>query len=301
MYTVCVLYSSSSVIREAVHQKLTAKKRRCKLGVALAASYTLTEPSLLLKTIKIGVLGRLLAVFRVDNVVFFIDRADAWKEASLAKRILEYMVTAPYLRRYVYPPNVPDLRYAGVLPPLQLPTHGVGGPREGEIREALVLRPVRQGVVVEAGLSKPVLARTNKKYRRGQRVLIRIESLSPISVTLLQKTDIYSGFSVHIEESLTRLLRKYRDKYYVIATSRKGNTIDIENLRARSHSVCNKGVLVVFGSPSEGLFELAEHEGQRLTSLVDEVVNTVPGQGTLTVRVEEAVAATLAILNLFLD
>ncbi len=292
---------SSSVIREAVHQRLTAKKRRCKLGVALAASYTLTEPSLLLKTIKIGVLGRLLAVFRVENVVFFIDRADAWKEASLAKQILEYMVTAPYLRRYIYPPDVPDLRYVGVLPPLQLPTHGVGGPREGEVREALVLRPVRQGVVVEAGLGKPVLVRTNKKYRRGQRVLVRVESLSPISVTLLQKADVYSGFTVHIEESLTRLLRKYRNKYYVIATSRKGNTIDVENLSARSNSLCNKGVLVVFGSPSEGLFELAEREGQRLTSLVDEVMNTIPGQGTLTVRVEEAVAASLAILNLFLD
>lgn len=280
---------------------MPTKERRCKLSVALAASYTLTEPSLLLKTVKIGVLGRLLSVFRVNNVVFFIDRADAWREASLAKRILEYMVTAPYLRRYIYPPNVPDLRYVGVLPPLQLPTHGVRGPREGEVREALVLRPVRQGVVVEAGLGKPLLVRTNKKYRRGQRVLVRIDSLSPLSVTLVQRADVYSGFSVHIEESLTRLLRKYRSKYYIIATSRKGSAIDMENLREKSDTICSRGALIVFGSPSEGLFELAEREGQRLASLVDEVVNTIPGQGTLTVRVEEAIAATLAILNLFLD
>ncbi len=289
------------VVLKPVCRKLPAKKRRCKLSIALAASYTLTEPSLLLKTIKIGVLGRLLAVFRVNNVIFFIDRADAWREASLAKRILEYMLTAPYLRRYIYPPDVPDLRYAGVLPPLQLPTHGVRGPREGEIREALILRPVRQGAVVEAGLGKPVLVRSNRKYRRGQRVLVKIESLSPISVILLQEANVYSGFSVHIEESLTRLLRKYRNKYYVIATSKKGGAMDIENLRAKSNSVCNKGILIVFGSPSEGLFELAEREGEKLISLVDEVVNTIPGQGTLTVRVEEAIAATLAILNLFLD
>jgi len=279
---------------------LYIRKRYCRLDVALASSYTLTEQSLLLKSVKIGILGRVLSVFRVDNVLLYVDRAEAWREASLIKRVLEYMVTAPYLRRYVYPPHVPELRYAGVLPPLQLPTHGVGGPREGEVREALVLRPVKQGVIVEAGLGRPVLVKNNKAYRRGQRVLVEIKSLNPL-VIVPAETDIYSGFRVRVENSLRSLIQRHRKTHYIIATSRKGEVIDFNKLRENKDTMCRKGVLVVFGSPDKGLFELARQEGFELEGGVDEVLNTIPSQGTRTVRVEEAITATLSILNLVLE
>ena len=56
-------------------------------------------------------------------------------------------------------------------------------------------------------------------------------------------------------------------------------------------------VLVAFGAPSRGLHEIAKEEGTRLDRIVDFVVNTIPEQGTATVRTEEALLATLAILN----
>jgi len=55
--------------------------------------------------------------------------------------------------------------------------------------------------------------------------------------------------------------------------------------------------LVAFGAPSRGLHEIAEDEGLRLGSIVDFVVNTIPKQGTATVRTEEALLASLAIFN----
>jgi predicted SPOUT superfamily RNA methylase MTH1 len=55
--------------------------------------------------------------------------------------------------------------------------------------------------------------------------------------------------------------------------------------------------LVAFGAPARGLHEIAREEGVNLNDLVDFVVNTVPGQGTETVRTEEALLASLAILN----
>ncbi|RUM47233.1 MAG: hypothetical protein DSY37_02975, partial [Hyperthermus sp.] len=55
---------------------------------------------------------------------------------------------------------------------------------------------------------------------------------------------------------------------------------------------------VLFGAPDRGLFEIAREERLELNSHVDYVLNTIPGQGTRTVRVEEAVAATLAIINI---
>jgi predicted SPOUT superfamily RNA methylase MTH1 len=56
-------------------------------------------------------------------------------------------------------------------------------------------------------------------------------------------------------------------------------------------------VLLLFGSPSRGLFDIAKDEGFSLNNAVNFVVNTLPNQGTETVRTEEAVLATLAILN----
>ena len=57
-------------------------------------------------------------------------------------------------------------------------------------------------------------------------------------------------------------------------------------------------VLVAFGAPSRGLHEIVQDEGLNLTALADFTVNMIPGQGTVTVRTEEALFASLAILNM---
>jgi len=59
----------------------------------------------------------------------------------------------------------------------------------------------------------------------------------------------------------------------------------------------SKSVLVLFGSPHEGVFSIAKREGFRLEDVADFILNTIPLQGTETVRTEEAVFATLSILN----
>ncbi len=56
-------------------------------------------------------------------------------------------------------------------------------------------------------------------------------------------------------------------------------------------------ILVAFGAPTQGLYGMVEREGLDLKRIVDYVLNTVPKQGTETVRTEEALIASLAILN----
>jgi len=58
---------------------------------------------------------------------------------------------------------------------------------------------------------------------------------------------------------------------------------------------------VAFGAPSQGLGDIVKRQGRRLSELVDFVVNTVPMQGTETVRTEEALVASLAIFNVVLE
>jgi len=46
---------------------------------------------------------------------------------------------------------------------------------------------------------------------------------------------------------------------------------------------------------------VAERQGFRLEECFDHVLNTFPMQGVRTIRTEEAIAYTLAILNLVLE
>ena len=57
-----------------------------------------------------------------------------------------------------------------------------------------------------------------------------------------------------------------------------------------------RNILVVFGAPKHGVHEIIAKEGASIKPYLH-VVNMFPNQGTETVRLEEAVLGTLAILN----
>jgi hypothetical protein len=83
-----------------------------------------------------------------------------------------------------------------------------------------------------------------------------------------------------------------------IATSRRGKlvTAAMDGLRERWRN--SSTVLVAFGAPTQGLYEIVNRERKNLENEVDYVVNTIPDQATETIRTEEAVFATLSILNI---
>jgi predicted SPOUT superfamily RNA methylase MTH1 len=57
-----------------------------------------------------------------------------------------------------------------------------------------------------------------------------------------------------------------------------------------------QSLLVVFGAPRSGLPEILKSEGYNIKTM-EFVVNCFPNQGTKTVRLEEAILGTLAIIN----
>ncbi|RLG07813.1 MAG: hypothetical protein DRN68_04865, partial [Thaumarchaeota archaeon] len=85
-----------------------------------------------------------------------------------------------------------------------------------------------------------------------------------------------------------------------IATSRKGRDLPtlLDEVGRRLGEA--KRICIAFGSAREGLYEIAERQGFSLEESFDYVLNTFPGQGVKTIRVEEAAAYTLAIINLLL-
>lgn len=282
-----------------------AKKR---LSIAIPASVVSDTPHLREKTAKIGLIGRAAAIFRVDEIVIFPDAPGSSQstEASLVSTLLSYLETPQYLRKKLFKLS-PDLQYAGILPPLRTPHHPLNRRikelRTGEFREAVTLPGTEKRTLVDIGVEQPALIR-DKNLAVGKRVTVKLAKVGKIvEVELVNRDEAptYWGYNVTMESHpFSSILRK-RSFDLAVATSRYGSPFaEVAGEFVERWKAANT-VLVAFGAPSQGLGDIVKREGRRLSELVDFVVNTVPMQGTETVRTEEALFASLAIFNIILE
>ena len=276
-----------------------------KLTIAIPASVISDTPHLREKTAKIGLIGRAAAIFRVDEIVVYRDSPKAAQDVDLdfIATLLRYLETPQYLRKRLFGIE-PRLQFAGVLPPLRTPHHPVsgkmGGLRAGEYREGVVLSETREGLLVDVGVEQPALLR-EKQYALCERLTLQVvKTAGRVEVQVADRGDVpdYWGYVVKEERRSLRAAVEGAKAELAMGTSRKGSkfTEIADGLGNRWKQACS--ILVVFGSPTRGLHEIAADEDVRLEGLLDFVVNTVPGQGTETVRTEEALLATLAVLNI---
>jgi hypothetical protein len=280
---------------------------RKKLVIAIPTSIVSDTPHLREKTFKIGLIGRAAAVFRVNEIIVFKDkpRQKQEKELRLISTILAYMETPQYLRKKLFK-LTPELRYAGILPPLRTPHHPLTDKssdlRIGEIREAIVVSTMKKGVFVDVGVEKPAFI-PEVRLSIGRRVTVKIVQRNGIlkaSLTKPEEVDEYWGYGVKAYRlGLGQILRK-RKFELTVATSRYGKPLQEILKQLRMKWLKARSMLVIFGSPREGLYEIAEQEGLNLDDIVDFVVNTIPKQGTKTVRTEEAIFASLSLFNFLL-
>jgi methyltransferase len=275
-------------------------RRPQRLSVALPSSLTKDVPHLREKTGRAGLIARSLAIFRVDEVVIYNDDTggNSTSEGKLLEKLLAYQETPQYLRRSLFKQD-PDLQFSGTLPPMRLPSHpNVGEPRIGEIREGLVIESGPKSIV-SAGLRGPV--EVSSKLILHERVTIKLVEISPRLVGELvspTRLPIYWGFRVtRANLKLAKLIGNMRPDL-AISTSRSGKLVHEAMDELSRRWTAAKRPLVLFGSPSEGVPEILAREGADLTKVVDFNLNMIPSQGVETVRTEEAVLATLSILNL---
>ena len=277
-------------------------RRKVRLDVLIPSSYSRDSPHQRDKMIRLGMLARALAAARVDTLIIYHEDPENpdRRNAELIKLIMDYLNTAPYLRKRVYELR-PELRYAGVLPPLNIPTHperaGLDYPH---YREGLVILAGKNSVI-EAGVGKPL--RVKRRLSKGSRVVVKVTPVeggdARIQVSSRRRAEVYAGFKTAVvDEEIPEIVKDYDLK---IATSRKGR--DVREVLSRLGEVIRgkERVCVAFGAAKEGLYEIAEKQGFKLEECFDYVLNTFPLQGVRTIRTEEAVAYTLAILNLLLE
>ncbi|KAG8624744.1 hypothetical protein KVT40_007811 [Elsinoe batatas] len=312
-------------------------KGRCHtLSIALPSSIVANCQTHDLKTSLIGHIARSLAVFSVDEIILFSDGTplptrDPSYAASDAEtgytgfssptdfmhHLLSYLETPPYLRRALFPMH-PDLRTAGALPSLDLPSHLKAGEwcpyREGVTLPSSNMG-AKGGTKVDCGLQCRVTI--EDEVEAGTRVTVKLpawlETRQPGKGEEVRAEAVrpevpreeggyYWGYQVRVAGSLSEVWTgaEVEGGYDVsVGTSERGE--DIVGLLGRSRRGEEGGVprgwkhlLVVFGGVAglekalEGDEELRGKVGD-VSEVFDHWVNLVPGQGSRTIRTEEAV------------
>jgi len=275
---------------------------RSRMFVALPASIVADTPHLREKTAKLGSVARSCSIFGVDQIIIYGDDPDhnQKQDFDTCVNILRFLETPQYLRRRLFSIG-PDLRFVGILPPLQIPSHNV--PRKardcapGDLREGVVA--ARYGDIINLDVGLESLVECHGALPVGTRVTVKLTSIKELAGELVDRTkiSIYWGYQVRAQKtSLGTMLEK--ESYDLrIGTSRYGHQLKDVWSKVIGLVHDKRSVLIAFGSPKAGLSDILQREGKKPEDVFDVYLNMVPNQETLTVRTGEAVAFSLSTIN----
>ena len=264
-----------------------------KIAVSIPDTVLEEKDSLRDRTAKLGQIARACAIYGVDVIEVFQDPRGS-RDGEFIAKILQYLETPQYLRKKLYPIDE-NLRYAGVLPPLRIPSH-----KQRASLERIAPGEVREGVTeadgtVDIGLE--IRPKLTVKTQAGKRITVKVKSLQPMTAETVSRdyAGSYWGYSVE-----SRSLREvFSDQRFgvKVATSRLGDPLAGKVEVFRSSIRGRTGIKLIFGSPFRGLFDIV---GKELRSVSDFVLNLFPDQHVETVRTEEAIFAGLELVNVLI-
>lgn len=264
-----------------------------------------------------------MAVFCVDEVVIYDDESGPTKAepglneytalshpSHFLHHVLSYLETPPYLRRTLFGMH-PNLRTAGTLPSLDMPHHL--RPSESSLyREGVAVEgargSLRKGSLIDSGLPE-------KHFLPGivippkQRVTLRIspenQHTEPVNPSdPKEKEGYYWGYSVRRCSKLSSVFTEcpFDGGYDLsVGTSERGQSLSgvVWSLPTNSkHSIIVLGGVAGLEAAARADKELANKgiRAKNVSELFDYWVNVLPGQGSRTIRTEEAV--WLALMGL---
>lgn len=262
------------------------------LSLAIPDSSLADESTQLDKSRKVSIIARAAAIFGVQAIYVYEDGGPT-RDRVLLLTILRYMETPAYLRKGLFP-RIAELKYAGVLHPLNIASHNVTSDPDrvsaGDVRDGIVVSH-RGRRFVDVGVGRPVTY--HGRTAPGRRVSILFKTGFPDpQVRELRGEDEWKnrGYRV-LERSLYGMISSWKGK--VILTSRKGSPVSRSALR--EYAGGPDPVLVAFGSTSRGLHDILGDKMRRVQNC--KALNFFPIQETETVRLEEAILGVLSILG----
>lgn len=295
------------------------------LSIAIPGSILDNAQSQELRTYVAGQIARAACIYCVDEIIVFDDSGGTTPFNKIAStesaegemstiqkscvqmaRILQYLECPQYLRKFFFPLHR-DLKYCGLLNPLDAPHH-LRQSNEFQFREGVVCdMPAKTGSFVNIGLLNNAMV--DQKLSPGIRVTCELRVSQDIKSKKIKadvvpptqprsETGVYWGYTVRLANSLSQVITKcpYDDGYdLTIGTSDKGQFVSDVPERSMKY----KHALIVFGGVL-GLEQALQHdpevEENDPSLIYDHYLNTVPAQGSRTIRTEEAVLLSLASL-----
>ena len=278
-------------------------------------------------------LARALSVFSIDEVVIFDDSHPDSRPRQVDPSgytgdvdpcgyldlLLQYLEMPPFMRRTLLPLH-PNLRGAGLLPSLDIPSH----PHPSDwlpFCEGVTLPAATKsgsGTLVDVGRKTQVTI--SHEVPPKTRITVKLdpedgalgEPVDPVAPRT--EGGYYWGYATRRCGSLSAVFEEspYDDGYDLsIGTSERGVPIaeafpERKVRRGESHF---NHLLIVFGGP-RGLENAAENDPElngmgivrgRTKELFDHWIDILPGQGSRTIRTDEAVFIGLAGLRRIWD
>lgn len=243
------------------------------------------------------------------------DRPKRSDPHTFMARVLQYCECPQYLRRNFFPMH-PDLQFTGLLSPIDAPHH-VRAEDRCKYREGVVMdkKGPSGGSLVNCGIrNRPV--EIDRALTPGVRCTVELDikaygSASQIKGKVVSPSTpreyngTYWGFTTRLAESINDVFDScpFEGGYDLkIGTSERGDC----KIDDTSFALPNfKHTLIVFGGVA-GIEECVDADenckisGSQSKKLFDLWVNTIPYQGSRTVRTEEAVMISLARFSPFL-
>lgn len=265
------------------------------LSIAIPDSSLSDEDKKLDKTRKISEIARACAIFKIKTIYIYQDGNNK-EDRNLMLTIFKYLETPQFLRKRLFP-KMNDLKFAGVLHPLKIPSHITPADakkiKKGDVREGITVG-YKGRRFVDVGINQLVPYFGQEKI--GKRITVQFkEGFPKFEVKQISKEEapLYWGYAIKERANLFSLIKEWQG--FTIITSRKGKIVSRDSIV--NHLKSEKPVLVVFGSPEKGVHQIL---GGKMSSLQNsKTLNFFPNQATETVRLDEALLGTLSIINVF--
>ena len=287
------------------------------LSILLPSSIIDNAQSKELRTYLIGEIARIIGIFKISEIIILHDKLKENSKDYLNYFVknLQYLETPQYLRKTLFPKSE-DLIMSGLMNPLES-QHHLRIDEWCPYREGCVInRPVKEGVNaswVNIGLKKD--CKINQRLPEKTRLTIKLNekgfdnklkyySGEPVSMSEpLEKLGLYWGYIVRVCENFNEVFSQsiYNENYdFIIGTSDKGENYKYANYNKKKDF---KHALIIFGGIQgiEGMFDYDEHNKKNIDNIFDLYLNTCVNQGLRTIRTEEAILISLAVIRPELD
>ena len=304
---------------EKSHPEFTkSTKVNYTLSILIPSSIVDNAQSKELRTYLIGELARTIGIFKISEVIIFHDKLkDNSKDyINYFIKNLQYLETPQYLRKTLFPMSE-DLKLSGLMNPLES-QHHLRKDEWSPYREGCVLdRPVSgEYSWVNIGLNKD--CKIDQKLPPKTRVTVKLNEKNfnnklkyytgtPVSMSEpFLKNGTYWGYVVRVCETYKDIINDsiYEEGYdFIIGTSDKGENYKTANFAKKKDF---KHCLIIFGGISgiEGMMIDDEHNkinSSNISKNFDLYLNTCMNQGLRTIRTEEAILISLAVIRPALD